>query len=297
MSRASRVHPDIAEALFERFERPVSITGSDPLSGGDINDAVRLQTSEGDFFAKTNRGDGPWFSVEARQLSALREACSIIRVPEVVTYRDPEPGETGFLVLELVERGRAGTDYEDRLAEGLAELHAATADTFGFDVDTYCGTTIQPNPRLSSWVEFYRDCRILHQAKLMVDKGRVPARESRVYDRLANRLDDLLDASARPTLIHGDLWSGNHFADGSGRPVLFDPAGYYAHPEAELGMMKLFGGFSASLYDRYREAGGLARDWAERNPLYVLYHVMNHATLFGGGYADEAARIARRFAG
>jgi fructosamine-3-kinase len=297
MKRSSETYEAIADALSEALEQPVTVKNAEPLAGGDINDAVRLETSEGDFFAKTNRGDGPWFSVEARQLSVMRDACTILRIPEVVTYRDPEPGQTGWLVLELVERGRAGGDYEDRLAEGLAELHATGADAFGFDVDTYCGTTLQPNPRLESWVDFYRDHRILHQAKLMVDRGRTPARESRVFDRLANRLDDLLDGSARPSLIHGDLWSGNHFADGTGRPVLFDPAAYYAHPEAELGMMKLFGGFSESLYDRYREASGLARDWRERNPLYVLYHVMNHATLFGGGYADQAAGIARRFAG
>jgi len=266
------------------------------MAGGDINEALGLQTSAGPFFAKTHGGRGAWFSVEAMELEALRDACSILRIPEVVAAVDPEPGEPGFLILEMVERGRAGSGYEARLAEGLAELHATHAETFGFDVDTFCGTTVQPNPRTSSWIELYRDARILHQARLMVDHQRIAAADSRVFDRLAHRLDGLL-TGGRPSLIHGDLWSGNHFPDSQGRPVLIDPAAYYAHPEAELGMMTLFGGFGPELYDRYAEASGLESDWRDRNPLYRLYHVMNHATLFGGGYGNQALGIAKHFAG
>lgn len=293
----SALHDRVGAALADVFERPVRVTGAQPVGGGDINETSRIETDVGPFFLKENDGDGAWFSVEAYQLRALREVCAHLRVPEPIAWVDPEPGTAGFLVLEHIDRGRPGPDYSARLAEGLAELHAAHDDAFGFGVDTYCGTTLQPNARRSSWVEFYRDARLLHQVKLVVDRGRLSAASARPFERLAYRLDDLLEASARPSLIHGDLWSGNHFADGEGRPVIFDPAAYYAHPEAELGMMTLFGGFSPELYERYAEASGLERAWRERNPLYQLYHVLNHATLFGGSYPDQALQITRRFVG
>ncbi|NJK89213.1 MAG: fructosamine kinase family protein [Myxococcales bacterium] len=185
--------------------------------------------------------------------------------------------------------------YETALAIGLAELHAAMQDRFGFAVDTYCGRTLQPNPWTDSWIDFYREHRILHQVRSMVDARRVAAREVRVFERLAARLDGLLEPGPA-ALIHGDLWSQNHFADTEGRPVIFDPAGYCGHAEAELGMMTLFGGFTSELYGAYMDARGVDKGWRERNPLYQLYHVMNHATLFGGSYVDQAFEIARRFA-
>ena len=99
-----------------------------------------------------------------------------------------------------------------------------------------------------------------------------------------------------PSLIHGDLWSGNLHADHDGRPALIDPAASYAHREAELGMMTLFGGFSARVFAAYDEAFALEPGWRDRNPLYQLYHLMNHLNLFGGGYRSQVMSVVRQFA-
>ena len=39
----------------------------------------------------------------------------------------------------------------------------------------------------------------------------------------------------KPSVLHGDLWSGN-IAAVDGKPCIFDPAVYYGHHEAEWGM-------------------------------------------------------------
>ena len=56
-------------------------------------------------------------------------------------------------------------------------------------------------------------------------------------------------------------------------------------------MSELFGGFAPAFHAAYREAWPLDAGYAERKTLYNLYHILNHANLFGGGYAAQAARM------
>ncbi len=113
--------------------------------------------------------------------------------------------------------------------------------------------------------------------------------------RLRDRLREWLDDDEPPALIHGDLWSGNVFADGQGHPVLVDPAAYYAHREAELGMMALFGGFSARVWESYAAARPPRKGWRSRLGLYTLYHLLNHFALFGGSYGRQALELAGQY--
>jgi fructosamine-3-kinase len=251
-----------------------------PLGGGCINHAAKIETDSGAYFAKWNdAAPDQMFAREAAGLEAMRGP---LAVPRVIACSER------FLILELMEPGRRTTDFDERLGRGLAELHRKTADAFGFDTDTYCGTTLQPNPWTPSWIDFYREHRLGHQLRLL-------HHESKLFDRLLDRLPSLI-AEDRPALIHGDLWSGNLHVTSEGQPALIDPAAYYAHREAELGMMTLFGGFSPRVFSAYEEAFPLEPGWRERNPLYQLYHLLNHANLFGGGYLAQASSIAKRFA-
>jgi fructosamine-3-kinase len=120
--------------------------------------------------------------------------------------------------------------------------------------------------------------------------------DRRVFDRLMGRLEDLLPTNSTPSLIHGDLWAGNVLSGVRG-PALVDPACAYADREMEFGITTLFGGVSARAFAAYEEAWPLPHGWRERNPLYQLYHLLNHALLFGGHYGGEALRIAKHFAG
>ena len=123
---------------------------------------------------------------------------------------------------------------------------------------------------------------------------KLSASDRALYDRVIARLTELLPSTSTPSLIHGDLWSGNVMITTRG-PALFDPACAYADRELEFGITTLFGGFSERFWSAYQEAWPLPAGWRERNPLYQLYHLLNHHLLFGGGYGAQALRIARAF--
>ncbi len=108
------------------------------------------------------------------------------------------------------------------------------------------------------------------------------------------RFPALIDHDPQPSLIHGDLWSGNIGFDQDSAPVIFDPASYYADREAELAMTELFGGFAEPFYDAYNEAWPLDPGYRVRKHLYNLYHILNHLNLFGSGYAGQAQRLMEK---
>jgi fructosamine-3-kinase len=266
------------------------------IAGGCINRAQVLDVDGERYFLKTNSRALPrQFEVEARGLSAMRDAGSSLAIPEPVAWRDTE--DARFLVTEYLEPGRRVRDFDDRLGRGLAELHACSSDRgFGFALDGYCGATPQPNAWCGSWVEFWAERRLGHQLRLCRDAGYDAAAAGRL-EVLIGRLDELLVEVDESSLIHGDLWSGNLHVAPDGNPALIDPAAYFGTGEAELGMMALFGGFSPRVWAAYHEARPPQPGWRNRLDLYTLYHVLNHFVLFGGGYASQADAIVRRYTG
>jgi len=76
---------------------------------------------------------------------------------------------------------------------------------------------------------------------------------------------------------------------------LIDPAVYYGHREADLAMTKLFGGFSSEFYNAYNECFPLREGFEYREPIYKLYHVLNHLNLFGSGYYSQAIALINTY--
>lgn len=268
-----------------------------PVGGGCVNRAGRVETSRGPFFAKWHDSPPPgMFAAEAMGLAAMRASDTPLVLPEPVAWRDGGDGAIGFLVTTWLPRGQRGPDFDARLGVGLASLHRACAPAFGFEADGTCGSTPQPNGWCESWPAFYRDRRLAFQVRLARDAGRMTGADLATMERVIARIDRWIADDATPSLIHGDLWSGNLWVGAGGAPGLVDPAPYYAHREAELGMMTLFGGFGPRVYDAYDEAWPLQPGWRERNGLYQLYHLLNHWNLFGESYREQTLGVARRFA-
>jgi fructosamine-3-kinase len=262
------------------------VAGTSGVGGGCIHHAARVDTTRGPFFAKWN-DDVPadLFPAEAAGLEALRAAAgAALVVPRVVAV------ESRFLVLEYLAPG--GRRDAEALGRGLAEVHRRLSDRYGFDRATYCGSTPQDNTPAADWATFYAERRL----RPLLDALDLDARERSPFDRLIERLPVLVAARAVPSLIHGDLWSGN-VLDAARGPALVDPACAYADREMEFGIATLFGGLSDRAFAAYDEAFPLEAGWRERNPLYQAYHLLNHALLFGGGYFAQARAIAVRFAG
>ncbi len=271
------------------------LTGVDAVGGGCIHNAVRLGTTRGEWFAKWNEDCAPdLFLAEAAGLRALRAAGSGLRVPEVLVALAPAGDRPACIVMEYLPPS-SGRGDPAALGRGLAKLHALPQPAFGFPVTTYCGPTAQDNRPCDSWAAFYAERRLRPLALRLEAEGRLGRSERALVERLADRLPSLLAHEARPALIHGDLWSGNVLATADS-PAIVDPACAACDPEMEFGISTLFGGFSERFFAAYEEAFPLPAGWRERNPLYQLYHLLNHHLIFGGHYGAEALAVARRYA-
>ncbi|WP_372949055.1 fructosamine kinase family protein [Mariniphaga sp.] len=286
---------EVESHLSEKLGADVKIQSSDFLGGGCINHASKIETNAGTFFLKWNGNCmADMFLREAESLEELRKAANDqLVVPEVFAVKKVD-ASPGFLVLKYLEPGYDAGNSDEILGHGLATIHQYTAGKFGFYHDNYCGSTTQNNSPKTNWAEFFRDNRLGFLLNLIQKERPLPAGEMQVYDRLLNKIPELVPKDSVPVLIHGDLWSGNYMNTSSG-PALIDPASYYADREMEMGIMTMFGGFSQQFYHAYNEVNPLPSEWRERNRLYQLYHVLNHYYLFGGGYRSQALQIAKSY--
>jgi protein-ribulosamine 3-kinase len=196
-----------------------------------------------------------------------------------------------WLVLEYLPLGSRGSGAD--LGRRLAAMHRHTAPSYGWTRDNTIGSTPQDNTRMDDWIGFFRERRLRPQYDLAARHG-APCRVMDKGERLMAGLAGLFGGH-RPaaSLLHGDLWGGNH-GYSAGEPVIFDPAVYYGDREADLAMTELFGGYPADFYAAYREAWPLDPGYALRKTLYNLYHVLNHYNLFGGGYLGQAEHMTER---
>lgn len=273
----------------------VDVAGARPVGGGCIHGAWRLDGPSGPVFLKTNRAVAAWMlEAEADGLKALRDA-GCIRVPDVLAH-GIDAG-IAWLALEWLALGPPTPASERALGEALARQHRVEGPYFGWHRDNALGSSPQPNTPAEEWGTFFARQRIAFQLELARRQG-LPRRLLSRTAALVKALPGMLaERRPAPALLHGDLWGGNRAADAEGRPVVFDPAVHYGDPECDLAMTRLFGSFGAEFYDAYDAVLAPAPGRASRLPLYQLYHVLNHANLFGGGYVAQAERIIDRLPG
>lgn len=294
------------------------IERNSPVGGGCINDARKLETTAGTFFLKYNdaRRYPRMFAAEARGLNLLAKS-GALRVPRLVACADadgllvasqdgveehPLPGDTGFagpqsmLLLEYIEAAPQSDDFWDAFGAGLAGMHRhAPADgLFGLDHDNYIGSLHQSNRQHEGWIDFFVTERLEVQLRMARDQGRAGRELTRQFEALYPHLPDFFPEEP-PALLHGDLWSGNFMTGDRGEAVIIDPAVHYGHRYMDLGMSRLFGGFSKAFYQSYQDAHPMEKNWEEAMDIANLYPLMVHVNLFGGGYAGSVKSILRRF--
>jgi fructosamine-3-kinase len=269
-----------------------SVEAAHPVGGGSIGRSYRVTLCGGDPLFVKCYDDAPQrlAHCEASGLEWLREA-GTIGIARVRAVSDRQP----VLVLDWIETGRPGPDFDERLGRGLAELHLAGADGFGGSEDNFIGSLPQSNRRHPDWPSFYAQERLAPLIRSAVDAGALPHDTARSADALLERLAEVCGPPEPPARLHGDLWSGNLMIDARGEPVLVDPAAYGGHREIDLAMMRLFGGVSARVFAAYAEAHPLAPGAAERVDLYQLYPLLVHVNLFGGGYVGSFQSALRGY--
>jgi fructosamine-3-kinase len=279
-------------AVFEGLhEQGVAISETvvpTPVGGGDISDAWRVRSRDGDIFLKTGPASAAdMYSAEAEGLREIADS-GTVRVPAVLGAGGTGP--VAWLALEWLEFGRSRRVTDRRLGRELADMHRSTAGQHGWHRDNTIGSTPQLNTREDSWYVFYRDHRLGYQLDLAGRYG-YTGRLQELGAAVIARMDDVLAGhEPAPSLLHGDLWSGNYAACGD-EPVIFDPAVYYGDRETDLAMTRLFGGFSPGFYEAYEAAWPLAPGHEDRIGIYQLYHVLNHLNLFGRSYLGRAEAL------
>ena len=265
-----------------------------PVAGGCINHCATLTLSGSlrRVFAKTNSVEKElMFEVEARALVDLA-ATKAIRVPEVI--RCGVVGEHAYLLLEHIPLGHGTPRQHHVLGEKLAALHQTTSPDgrFGWGRDNVIGETPQPNPWTDDWATFFAEHRIGFQLELAASKD---AQRFAHGEQLVKRIPDLLRGhQPKPSLLHGDLWSGNVGFTPTGSPVIYDPASYYGDRECDIAFTEMFGGRGSDFYSGYRSVYPLDPGYENRRELYNLYHVLNHYNLFGHSYGEQAQAMIRK---
>jgi protein-ribulosamine 3-kinase len=287
--------PDISAVLGDRWELQ-------PLRNSAFCETWQARHGRLKLFVKSSgRAGAGMLRAEADGLRALA-ASGCIRVPAVEALRDL-PGGGAALALEWLDFARPDAEFGTRLGYALAALHACPCPleppSFGWRTDNYIGATPQRNTPLqpsgrAGWPVFFA------RSRLAAMRDRLPGSDLELRDAVDQAIERLPTLFAdgyvpRPALIHGDLWQGNWDMLKDGTPVIFDPAVSCSDPQAEIAMMELFGSPPCGFREGYESAGG---SWPtpQRLRLYQLYHLLNHVVLFGGGYAQQALRIARSLA-
>ena len=289
----------IAESINRIFGRNAEIRSAERISGGDINRAYRLETDDGSFFMKANTKENrDFFRAEVAGLEAV-SSTKTIRVPQVLGIGE-DPLYGAFLLLEW-SRGKPKKDAFETFGRNLAAMHRADTSgilpegNFGFPSDNYIGAGRQKNTPCGNWISFFRDYRLMPQFTLAEEY--FDEYDRACFSRLADHLDQYLIEPDAPSLLHGDLWTGNYIIGNDGEAWLIDPAAYVGHAEADLAMTELFGGFSPSFYSAYREINPLQPGYNDRRDLYNLYHLMNHLNLFGWSYLGSVRSILKKYGG
>jgi fructosamine-3-kinase len=278
----------------ERIESAlgVKVTGLSPMPVGFGLAGYRVDLADGRCLAVKARAEAGRadLTLEAYMLVELARQ-SALPVPAV------HLAEPDLLVMDYIETDGGGItpEVERHAAELIAALHATPRPFFGYERDTLIGPLPQPNPEADRWIPFFRDHRLLFMGRAAEAEGRLPARLLVRLERLAEWLDDYLMEPSHPSLLHGDLWTGNVLVRGNRIAGFVDPAIYYGHPEIELAFTTMFGTFGAPFFEAYAALLPLDREFrAVRCALYKLYPTLVHVRLFGSAYLPPIEQTLAR---
>jgi protein-ribulosamine 3-kinase len=283
MALWAQIEKDISDFRGKEFH----ILSRQNIAGGSINNAFCIGDGKDSYFVKTNRHTLAYmFAAEARALDELNKT-QTIKVPQPIACG--VSGRESYAVMSWLTL--SGQPNGVLFGQKLAQLHRHYSDRFGFEIDNTIGSTPQRNQWTDDWVDFWKKQRLGYQLELAKENGH----GHRLYD-LGSCLREQCGAfftsyHPRPSLLHGDLWSGNWAGSASGEPVIFDPASYYGDRECDLAMMELFGHPGQQFVAAYNESYALEPGYKIRKQFYNLYHILNHANMFGASYAMQAENM------
>ncbi len=300
MSEMSLHFLSLNEAIIKLFDG-AKITHEVLCGGGCISTARRIRLNSGkELFYKKNNSiyAKDIFEVEAYSLVKMKKAClecNSLYVPQVYAFGDD------YILMEYINEGHPHDENYYEFGYDVAQFHKNTqSSSCGLTRNTFAGTVMQDNSQSEDWVVFFKEKRLLPILKAVLDKYLLDKKFVVAYETLCKNLSHFLlpPDDGRASLLHGDLWAGNHMwkeHENKTIPVFIDPAIYYGHREVDIALTTLFGGYPKGFYNGYSDSWPLEKNAWERLSIYSLYHIMIHMLLFGISYYDMAKRIVYRY--
>ena len=259
------------------------------VHGGDINETFLVKTSGQDFFVKYN--------INSKILQAEWNGLRLIEnnIPSLVPpfYGVKSFSEGACLLMDYIPPFKASKESYISLGNSVAELHKFSAKYFGLETDNYIGSLDQKNSQKTEFISFYLECRIMPQIEMAYNASLLEKPILSHVNSFSNALKSVVPYE-HPSLIHGDLWAGNHII-GENKAYIIDPSVSYNHREMDLAMSLLFGGYPDSFYNGYEEIYPLEKSWRNRMDVYQLYYLLVHLNLFGLGYKESVVRVLKKY--
>lgn len=284
--------PVYEQILFESFGNSVKFKTASLISAGNLNQGIKLETSDGQYYLKINFfHEREILKKEAEGLKKLSKS-TFLRIPEI--YGCGRVRDYNYLISEFICESRPTLEYWEELGLGLADLHLHHQKFFGLESDNFISSLSQKNNPSENWIDFFIKNRLEPLLGKAYFDQLITGDFLRKFQILYPKLDSIFPKEP-PSLIHGDLWSGNILCASNGKPCLIDPAVYYGHREMDLAFSHLFGGFDRRFYEAYESIIPLEPGFESRMALYNLYPLLVHLNLFGSAYLPAIEKTIKRF--
>ncbi len=284
------MHIDLKEYISSLYGNISSIS---PLSGGDVSSVYKVTSTNGDFVAKTGSVKQHYALLEAEMkgltLLSTQNAIATPEVHKLITLNN-----TACLLMDFIPAKTPISSDMEKFGYQLAELHTNTSDTFGAATDNFIANLPQSNTLCNNWVEFFINERLFPQFNIALQNGLLNQNDIPEKAKMFNILSPIVQ-TVKPSVLHGDLWSGNYLIHENGTPYLIDPSAYYGHSMVDIAMTKLFGGFSPSFYQAYHSMIKPDSNAQQLTEIYQLYYLLVHLNLFGSGYKNSVLKIIQQF--
>lgn len=281
---------EISQAISDQTKSQFELENRRSIGGGCINQAYHLIGKQQSYFIKLNSANQvEMFAAEALALQQMYDT-QTIRVPRPICWGIAD--NNSYIVLEWLDLGRGDHKSWQEMGKKLALLHQSAGENrFGWQINNTIGDTPQINDWYDNWADFFAEQRIGYQLRLANRRGGNFSNPNLIIETVRTKLKN---RNLSPSLVHGDLWSGNAACTIEGEPVIIDPAAYYGDREVDIAMSELFGRFPASFYQGYNQQWQLDVGYEDRKTIYNLYHILNHFNLFGSGYISQANSMIRK---
>lgn len=284
----------IQQKLKELFPSNTNEISFGSVGGGCINETYRISFGNQQFFCKINSATKfpQLFRKEANGLKLIAQQ-KVIKVPAVIDCFETNGQQ--ILLLEWINEGERTENFWKNFGEQLAALHQISNKHFGLNEDNYMGSVPQSNQQAHNWIDFFIQQRLQPLINKCLFQNLLTSKHQIQFESLYTQLPSIFGKEQKPSLLHGDLWSGNFMCNQNEEPVLIDTAVYFGHPSIDLAMTTLFGGFRPGFYEAYSYHSSFPSNYNEQWEVCNLYPLLIHLLLFGRSYLSQIERTLHNY--